>query len=32
VLKTKRVGRRVLIHRKELENFARQDHPNVRCE
>jgi excisionase family DNA binding protein len=26
-LKTRRVGRRVLIHRRELENFARHDHP-----
>lgn len=26
-LKATRVGRRVLISRKELENFARRDHP-----
>lgn len=29
LLKTRRIGRRVLIHRKDLEEFARRDHPSV---
>jgi excisionase family DNA binding protein len=28
-LKVRRIGRRVLIHRKDLEAFARRDHPSA---
>jgi len=28
-LRAQRIGRRVLIHRRELEKFAHQDHPTV---
>jgi excisionase family DNA binding protein len=29
LLKPRRIGRRVLIHRRDLEEFARRDHPGV---